>query len=61
MPALLTKHSTGREAIACRLDISRKEKDPTSIPLPVGVSLSSDLGREALKPPNASREGGKGG
>jgi len=42
-----------------RLDISEKEKDPTSIPLPVGVSLPLGKGREALKPPFPGREGSR--
>jgi len=50
-----------RNQIVSLLDISEKEKDPTSIPLPVGVSLSSDKRREGLKPPFPGREGGKGG
>jgi hypothetical protein len=40
------------------IDISEKEKDPTSIPLPVGVSLPLGKGREALKPPFPGREEG---
>ncbi|MEH2195496.1 MAG: DUF5674 family protein [Nostoc sp.] len=39
----------------------QKRKSPLSKPLPVGVSLSSDKRREALKPPFPGREGGKGG
>jgi hypothetical protein len=34
--------------------------DPASIPLPVGVSLSSDKHREALIPPNLEGKGGRG-
>ncbi len=58
MFASLCKYSASRLDV---IDISEKEKDPTSIPLPVGVSLPLGKGREALKPPNASREeGGRG-
>jgi hypothetical protein len=57
---LLTECNNGKSScfLVYTVDISEKEKDPTSIPLPVGVSLPLGKGREALKPPNASREEG---